>query len=46
VRRQLLAEIWLAAERGTTAAALESRLRPQLEGIVSDVLARLYPTHA
>ncbi len=45
-RRPLLDELWLAAESGTTAAALESRLRPQLEGIVSDVLARLYPTHA
>jgi hypothetical protein len=45
-RRPFLDEIWVAAESGTTATALESRLRPQLEGIVSDVLERLYPTHA
>lgn len=45
-RRLVLDELWSAAESSTTAAALESRLRPQLEGIVSDVLERLYPAHA
>ena len=45
-RRMFLDATWLAAERGATASALESRLRPQLEEIVSDVLERLYPTHA
>lgn len=45
-RRPFLDELWSAAASGTTAAALESRLRPQLELIVSDVLERLYPTHA
>jgi hypothetical protein len=45
-RRALLDGLWAGAGSGTTAAALESRLRPQLEGIVADVLERLYPKHA
>jgi hypothetical protein len=45
-RRPLFDQLWSVAESGTPAAALESRLRPLLETIVSDVLDRLYPTHA
>jgi hypothetical protein len=45
-RRPLLDPLWSGAESGTPAAALESRLRPLFETIVSDVLERLYPTHA
>jgi hypothetical protein len=42
-----LDRLWSEAESsGTPAAAIESRLRPQLESIVSDVLERLYPAHA
>jgi hypothetical protein len=46
VRRPLLDELWSAAESDASVAALESRLRPQLEAIVGDVLERLYPMHA
>jgi hypothetical protein len=42
-RRALLEESWSAAARGATATALESRLRPQLEAVASEVLERLYP---
>ena len=45
-QRTSLDALWSAAESGTPAATLESRLRPQLESIVSDVLERLYPTRA
>ena len=45
-QRTALDGLWSAAESGTPAIALESRLRPQLESIVADVLERLYPTHA
>ena len=45
-RRASLEETWSDAARGVAADALESRLRPQLEAIASDVLARLYPPHA
>ena len=44
VRRAELEAQWSAAGRGESAAALEARLRPQLEAITEDVLARLYPT--
>jgi len=43
-QRAFLDRLWSEAEGGTPAAALESRLRPLLETIVSDVLERLYPT--
>ena len=46
VQRPFLDRLWSAAERGTSEAELESRLRPLLESIVYDVLERLYPTHA
>jgi Domain of unknown function (DUF3482) len=46
LRRPPLDHLWSGAESGTPAAALESRLRPLLEAIVSDVLERLYPPHA
>ena len=42
-RRGELEQLWAAAERGETSAALESRLRPQLEAITAEVLGRLYP---
>ena len=45
-QRPFLDRLWAEADRGTPAGALESRLRPQLEAIVLDVLARLYPAHA
>jgi hypothetical protein len=45
-QRAFLHRLWSDAEGGTPAAALESRLRPLLERIVSDVLERLYPTQA
>jgi hypothetical protein len=44
--RARLEATWAAAASGTVAAALESRLRPQLEAIVMDVLGRLYPPQA
>jgi hypothetical protein len=44
--RARLEGLWSAAAGGETAAALESRLRPQLEAITSDVLGRLYPRRA
>jgi hypothetical protein len=43
-RRAEIEAPWSAAHRGETAAVLEARLRPQLEAITEDVLARLYPT--
>jgi hypothetical protein len=43
VRRDELEAQWTAAGRGETAAALEARLRPQLEATTADVLERLYP---
>jgi hypothetical protein len=43
-RRTALEGLWSAAADGETAAALEARLRSQLEAIVSDVLERLYPS--
>jgi hypothetical protein len=46
LRRALLEALWSAAASGTAAAALESRLRPQLEAIATDVLERLYPPQA
>jgi len=46
LRRALLEALWSAAASGTAAAALESRLRPQLEAIATDVLDRLYPPQA
>jgi len=45
-RRPFLDGLWSAAESGTPAETLESRLRPHLEAIVSEVLERLYPAHA
>jgi hypothetical protein len=42
-RRGELEQVWAAAERGETSAALESRLRPQLEAVTAEVLGRLYP---
>jgi hypothetical protein len=45
-QRPFLDRLWAEADRGTPAGALESRLRPQLEAIVLDVLARLYPADA
>jgi len=42
-RRGELEQLWAAAERGETSAALESRLRPQLEAVTVEVLGRLYP---
>jgi hypothetical protein len=42
-RRALLAEPWTAATRGGSPAMVEARLRPLLEEITSEVLARLYP---
>ena len=42
-RRGELEQLWAAAERGETSAALESRLRPQLEAVTAEVLGRLYP---
>jgi hypothetical protein len=45
-RRTLLDDVWSAAAGGTPVEAIESRLRPPLEAIASDVLGRLYPTHA
>jgi len=43
-RRSELETQWSSAGRGETASALEARLRPQLEAITEDVLARLYPS--
>jgi hypothetical protein len=43
-RRTALEGLWSSAADGETATALESRLRSQLEAIVSDVLERLYPS--
>jgi len=45
-QRATLDEIWSAAAAGVTADALESRLRPLLEAVASDVLGRLYPLRA
>jgi hypothetical protein len=45
-RRAQLDAIWSAAERGEPAAALESRLRPSLEAIASEVLESLYAAGA
>jgi hypothetical protein len=42
-RRSTLEELWASAEREETPAALEARLRPQLEAVTSAVLGRLYP---
>ena len=42
-RRGEFEQLWTAAERGETSAALESRLRPQLEAVTAEVLGRLYP---
>jgi len=41
-----LDETWSAAAAGVAADALESRLRPLLEAVASDVLGRLYPPRA
>ena len=41
-RRPQLDAIWSAAEHGDPAAVLESRLRPSLEAIASEVLESLY----
>jgi hypothetical protein len=41
-QRPSLDGIWSAAAGGVAADALESRLRPLLEAIASDVLGRLY----
>jgi hypothetical protein len=45
-RRASLDGVWEAAATGESAATLESRLRPQLHAIASDVLERLYPSRA
>jgi hypothetical protein len=45
-RRAELEALWPASGRSETAAALESRLRPQLEAITAEVLGRLYPALA
>ncbi len=45
-QRAPLDEAWSAAAGGAAADALESRLRPLLEAIGSDVLGRLYPPRA
>lgn len=42
-RRSQFEGLWLAAAGGEAGAALESRLRPLLESLVSEVLDRLYP---
>jgi hypothetical protein len=42
-RRQQFEGLWTAAAGGETEPVLESRLRPLLETLVSDVLDRLYP---
>lgn len=42
-RRPVLEAAWAAAAAGEPAPVLESRLVPQLEAIVSDVLEQLYP---
>ena len=42
-QRPSLDQVWSAAADGVTADALESRLRPLLEAIASEVLERLYP---
>jgi len=42
-RRPSLEAAWAAAAAGEPAPALESRLAPQLEAIVAEVLERLYP---
>jgi len=39
----LLQQVWSDAPRVDGAAALESRLRPQLESLVAEVLGELYP---
>jgi hypothetical protein len=42
-RRAALDAAWVGAVAGDPPAALESRLRPLLEAVATDVLGRLYP---
>jgi len=46
VQRAQFDAVWSAATAGESAASIESRLRPQLEAVTSDVLERLYPPQA